>query len=126
MLRTAPGYWKSWLGCVIMMSPYQTARRESQEKCACEMQHLIPICDFYNTPGGFTEKTHIFCGIVDAKTAGQLCGNEDEHEDIHVQVLPAATVLQDLSEGRLLTSASTVISLLWLQQKRQQPEWHWQ
>lgn len=104
----------------------QTAYRESKEEADCEIQHLIPILDFYNTPGGFTEKTHIYCGIVDAQSAGKWCGNEHEQEDISVQIFKADQVLQDLAQGRLVTSASTVISLLWLQQKRMLPNWQWQ
>lgn len=103
----------------------QTARRESLEEADCEIEHLMPICDFYTTPGGFTEKTHIFCGIVNANTTGKWCGNAHEQEDIQVKVLPVSEVLQDLAQGRLVTSASTVIALLWLQHKRLDPKWQW-
>lgn len=104
----------------------ETAKRESREEADCSIERLIPIMDFYTTPGGFTEKTHVFCGIIDAKSVGEHCGNPDEHEDIAVKVYPAQTILDELAQGKLITSGSSAIALLWLQSKRQQPYWDWQ
>lgn len=102
-----------------------TAKREAQEEADCEIQSLFPILSFYPTPGGFTEKTHIYCGTVDSNKVGKLCGNPDEHEDISVKVIAAASVLNDLKSGKLVTSASSVIALMWLEAKRNTPEWRW-
>lgn len=102
-----------------------TAYREAKEEAECEITQLFRIGEFYPTPGGFTEKTQLYCGMVDSTATGKLCGNPHEHEDIQVRVIPTETVLKDWEAGRLMTSASTVIALLWLQHKRTLPDWQW-
>ena len=100
--------------------PKNTVYREAVEEAGCEIEELLAIGEFYNTPGAFAEKTYLYAGIVDATNKGGHHGLPDEHEDIKVHVLPIPQVLAALQSGELRTSASTVISLNWLKEKRRQ------
>jgi ADP-ribose pyrophosphatase len=98
--------------------PAQTVRREALEEAGYEISTLHPLGQFYNTPGGFSEKTHLFCGIVTAREKGEIHGLAHDHEDILTHVLDAGVVINALETGKLVTSASTVIALGWLKEKR--------
>lgn len=95
--------------------PEQTVHREALEEANCKINKLIHIGDFYNSPGGFAEKTYLYCGLVDVEGIGGIGGlrNHEEHEDLMVHVLPAKQVL-DLLEQDFMTSSSTYIALQWL------------
>ena len=101
-------------------TPEETIRRESKEEAGYELIELIPIGEFYNSPGGFAEKTYLFCGIIQAKDTGEIHGLPQDHEDIKTHVLDAAQILKDLETGKLVTSASTLIALQWLREKRKE------
>jgi ADP-ribose pyrophosphatase len=94
--------------------PESTVVRETQEEAGCEIKDLVKIGEFFNSPGGFAEKTFIYCATVDASAAGGIYGNGAEHEDIRVHVLPFESVLKGIECGEIITSASTYIALQWL------------
>lgn len=99
-------------------SPEETARREASEEAGVDIQQLIPICEYYNTPGAFTEKTWIYCALVDSTKLGGIFGLEDEHENIQVHVLPFESLFLQMTQNQLITSASTVIAVQWLKLNR--------
>lgn len=99
-------------------NPEETARREASEEAGVDIQQLLPICEYYNTPGAFTEKTWIYCAIVDSTKLGGIFGLEDEHEDIQVHVLSFESLFLQLTQNQLVTSASTVIAVQWLKLNR--------
>jgi ADP-ribose pyrophosphatase len=99
-------------------SPEHTAIREADEEAGVKLEKLIPIGDYYNSPGAFTEKTSVFCALVDSTQLGGIFGLEEEHENIQVHVLPFEALYSQLVENQFLTSASTVIALQWLKLKR--------
>lgn len=94
--------------------PEETVLREAKEEANCQIRQLLPIGAFYNSPGGFAEKTTLFCGIIDATGVGGIHGVGTEHEDIRVHVLDLFAVLALLQNGSFLTSSSTMIALQWL------------
>lgn len=96
----------------------ETARREAKEEAGVDIQQLAPICEYYNTPGAFTEKTWIYCALVDSTKLGGIFGLEDEHENIRVHVLSFESIFSQLTQNQLITSASTVIALQWLKLNR--------
>lgn len=100
-------------------APEQAIVREAKEEAQCEIKKLLPICHYYTSPGGLTERTWVFCGLIDASDVSGIHGCKEEHEDIKVHVLPALEVMALLQQG-LLTSSSTVIALQWLQANRAQ------
>lgn len=100
-------------------TPDQTAIREAKEEANVSIKQLIPIHQYYTSPGGLTERTWIYCGIIDARDVGGVHGLDEEHEDIKVHSLKYSDVMQLLDEG-LLTSSSTLIALLWLKMNHDQ------
>ncbi|HEB96400.1 MAG TPA: NUDIX domain-containing protein [Sedimenticola thiotaurini] len=95
----------------------EVARREALEEAGCRILELLPICRFYVSPGYSSEQISLFCGRVDAASAGGIHGLEEEGEDIRVVVLPAEAALAELDGGRA-NSTSIVIALQWLALKR--------
>lgn len=98
-------------------SAHNTARREAEEEAGCHVTQLFEVGEFYNTPGGFNEKTTVFCGICEAPATGGIHGIGHEHEDIRVHVLPSAMVLSVVQQGKFVSSAATIIALQWLAQQ---------
>lgn len=93
----------------------ETVMREAQEEAGCTITRLIKIGACYNTPGVLTEKTEIFCGICEAPQTGTISGLQAEHEDIKVHVFDRKVILEAFEAQAFLMSASTMISLQWLQ-----------
>lgn len=98
--------------------PEETIRREAQEEADCVISQLHTIGEFYNSPGGFAEKTTLFLGKIDANHVNGVHGVGTEHEDILVHVLETQAVLDAFEKGDFVTSASTVIALQWFAYQR--------
>lgn len=90
-------------------------RREAREEANCEIKKLIKIREFYNTPGGFSEKTTVFCGIVDVSGVDGIHGVENEGEEILVHVLSPEWLFEAINKNQIATSSSTMIAIQWLQ-----------
>ena len=120
-LESGPG---AWLLEVVggLMKPGEAAeavaRRESEEEAGCVVRELVPICDFYVSPGTATERIHLYCGRVDAGGAGGVFGLDEEGEDIRVDVLPADQAIAELYGGRV-NSTSAIIAVQWLAMNRE-------
>ena len=97
--------------------PEQTIVREALEEAHCTIGPLVRIGEYYNSPGGFAEKTTLFCAEVVQKDYKKKGGVQEEHEDIRIHVLPIESVLSAWEKGEFLSSASTVIALQWLKEK---------
>ena len=91
----------------------EVALREVREEADCEVQHLIPVTDFYVSPGATNEKLKLYCGIVDASKAGGVHGLDIEGEDIKVHVIPFEEAYNMVQDGRI-ANAPAVIALQWL------------
>ena len=105
-------------------APDLVARREAVEEAGCQIQELLPICEFMVSPGYSTERIYLFCGRVDSSGAAGIHGIDEEGEDIRVQVMAAQEAIEILYRGPI-TSTSTVISLQWLALNRERllAEW---
>lgn len=88
-------------------------RREAMEEAGCEVRELLPICVYSLSPGGCSERIHLFCGRVDAARAGGVHGLDHEGEDIRVCVLAFSEVEKLLSSGGIV-NATALIALQWL------------
>ena len=93
--------------------PVDVARRETLEETGCRLGKIIPACRYLSSPGGTSESVFVFCGQVDASSAGGIHGLTDEHENIRVFSIPAEAAFQLLNDGRII-NAMTVIALQWL------------
>ena len=89
------------------------ALREVKEETGCSVTSLIPVSDFYVSPGASNEKLKLFCSIEDASKAGGIFGVADEGEDIKVHVIPFQEAYDMVKDGRI-ANAPAVIALQWL------------
>jgi len=93
-------------------SPETCARRECLEEAGYEPATLKPLGWYYATPGGSSERIHLFLGEVDAdRPAGAGGGVADEHEDIRVRWVTREQALAWVREGRI-NSAPPMLALL--------------
>ncbi|MBS1211429.1 MAG: hypothetical protein H6R26_45 [Proteobacteria bacterium] len=91
----------------------QVARREALEEAGCELRALLPVYEFFTSPGGLSEKITLYCGIVDAQGRGGVHGLEEEDEDILAMVVPFAEAMSLVERGRI-DSAIPIVALQWL------------
>jgi ADP-ribose pyrophosphatase len=99
-------------------------RREAVEEAGCQVHELIPIADALVSPGATSECIYIFCGRVDSAGVGGYHGQEHEHEDIRVTVVPFAEILPML-EQRKVDNATALISMQWLLINRERVRKAW-
>ncbi|WP_231758411.1 NUDIX domain-containing protein [Microbulbifer elongatus] len=97
----------------------EVARRELIEEAGLEVQDLHYIRSYLPSPGGSSERMHLFCGCVDLRGIEGVFGLADEHEDIRLRVFPLDTVLAAVESGdAAIDNAASIISLQWLQLNR--------
>lgn len=87
---------------------------EMQEEAGLIAQELLPICDYWASPGGTNERIALYCAKVDAKNAGGIHGLAEEHEDILVHIFNSAEAFAAVRSGRI-KNAATIIALQWLE-----------
>ncbi|MFZ0218991.1 MAG: NUDIX domain-containing protein [Candidatus Aquirickettsiella sp.] len=92
----------------------QVARRETQEETGLIITSLLPICQYWVSPGGSSECMYLFCGQVNAQLAQGIHGIAEEGEDIRLQVLSLKVAYNLLNQGKF-NNGSTIIALQWLQ-----------
>ncbi len=100
------------------------AARETREETGCRLLDLIPIQEYYSTPGGFKERVSLYLGRVDAAEARALSGRADEDEDIRVHVMDAEEAIGRMNQG-LFDSAQPIIALQWLAAHRDLVRGRW-
>ncbi len=105
-------------------TPAAVARREAVEEAGCTITELVPVTTFYATPAKSSERSHLFCGRVDASNAGGIHGLAHEGEDIRVLTLPVSEALSLLDAGRVC-SAWPMIALMWLRGRREELRRAW-
>ncbi len=92
--------------------PEDVIRREAVEEAGCEILDLEFIADFNLSPGGCSERMHLYCARVDASNAGGIHGLPEEGEDIRVSVHSADEALALLEAGKA-SSATPMLALQW-------------
>jgi ADP-ribose pyrophosphatase len=105
-------------------SPESVARREAVEEANCEIKKLQLICSFLVSPGISVDQIHLFCGQVDASSAGGVHGLDHEGEDIRVLVMDADQAIGELYGGRM-NSTSIIMALQWLAANREDLKRRW-
>lgn len=94
-------------------APEDVILRELTEEAGMAPDKLLPICQYFTSPGGTDETLVLFCALGDLTQVEGIHGLPDEHEDIRVLVLPEKDVFDDLYDGRF-NNAATLICLQWL------------
>jgi len=97
-------------------SPEDCIRREILEEIGYEGLSLERISTFYASPGGSSERVHLFHARVDALSKVAAGGGDtSEQEDIEVVEIPIEHVPALLASGDVV-DAKTMIGLQWLVQ----------
>lgn len=94
-------------------TPEAVARREAREEADAELHEMRPICEYLVSPGGTSERVHLFCARVDTSGLGGVHGLDSEDEDIKVHVVPFEAAMGMLRDG-VINSAMPIIALQWL------------
>ena len=95
-------------------SPEDVVRREAQEEAGVVVGRCEPIVSYLSSPGGTSERMHVYVGEVDATTAKGIHGLACENEDIRVHVVSREQAYHWVEEG-VIDNAASVIALQWLQ-----------
>jgi ADP-ribose pyrophosphatase len=104
--------------------PLEVAARECPEETGLQPTAIVPVHEYYCSPGAVVEYNRLFAGRVDASAAGGLHGLHEEGEDIRVSALSAAEAFAALDQGRFRT-APALIGLSWLKGKRDMLRAQW-
>lgn len=97
--------------------PADVARREAVEEAGVAVGTLLPICEYYNSPGGSSERLTVFCAAFDATAAaqaGSIFGVDSEAENIRAVILDRSDALAAVAAGTI-NNAMSIIALQWLQ-----------
>ena len=95
-------------------TPQAVAVREVEEEAGIKIGELLPVCEYYNSPGGSSEKLSVFCARFDAALAGGIFGLATESENIRTVVLDRQQAFAAVQSGRI-NNAMSIIALQWLQ-----------
>ena len=93
-------------------APEAGMRRELEEELGYRVRDLRPVNSFYVSPGGSSERIHLFFAQV-AETDRVSRGGGIGDEDIEIVPVPRDEVPQLLASGRVI-DAKTLIGLSWL------------
>lgn len=98
-------------------NPAVTAKREVLEEVGFTVDRLEFISEFFLSPGGSSEKIHLFYSEVAIENQTSSGGGIlREGEDIRVESIPLPTALEMVASGEIC-DAKTIMALLWLEKK---------
>lgn len=99
--------------------PDALIRREIEEEAGItELLGLLPITQYYSTPGACSERIHLYCALCDLSSAGGIHGLDYEHEDIRLDTFCPDEVFAQMYQSRV-NNAATLIALQWLAMNRE-------
>ncbi len=104
--------------------PEEVARREAIEEAGLEVGELWPVTTYFPSPGGSTERVHLYVGRCDSSNAGGVFGLDEEGEDIRVHVWSLQQALQTVRDGGI-DNAASIIALQWLALNRDEIRGAW-
>lgn len=98
-------------------SPVEVAIREAQEEAnlILNQDSLVPIMQYLSSPGGMSEKIHLYLAHFDSTkvNCNKVYGLDSEDEDIKLHLVSREKAIDLLSQGKI-TNAATIIGLQWL------------
>ncbi|MEQ8957751.1 MAG: NUDIX domain-containing protein, partial [Coleofasciculus sp. C2-GNP5-27] len=89
------------------------ARKEVREEAGCGKIELIPIYEYFPSPGASSDRTHLYCGLIDSDTLGGTHGIAEEGENTRVRIFDFLEVTDLLEQGRIENSTS-IVAIQWL------------
>jgi ADP-ribose pyrophosphatase len=102
----------------------EVAHREAREETGCELLDLHHICDYYSSPGGFSERVSVYLARADLADVSGVHGLREEGEDIRISVVSAEAAFQMVASN-VIVSAMPIIALQWLQIHRERIRQSW-
>ncbi|PHR26016.1 MAG: ADP-ribose diphosphatase [Desulfotalea sp.] len=105
-------------------TPEDVCLREAKEEAGLDVQKLHKALSYLASPGGTTERLHIYIGLVDASSAQGVHGLEYESEDILVHRVPTSVAFEWIKQGKI-DNAATLIALQWFAMNKQQVLENW-
>ena len=99
-------------------TPEQAARREAVEEAGISLGKLLPVANFYPSPGAKTEYLYSFVGVADlSDTRPRVAGLAEEGEDIRAHVLSFDALMALVQSGEVAT-APLIMTAYWLEHRR--------
>lgn len=97
-------------------SPAAVAVREVMEECGLAIleNSLVPICNYYSSPGGTDERLQLYCALTRLDEAERIGGLEGESEDILFRTFDSSEAISAILSGTI-NNAATIIALQWLE-----------
>ena len=95
-------------------SDKEVIHREMREETRLEIEALIPIYNYFSSPGYSTEKIKLFCAKINSTKAPKFCGLKDEHEDIKIHIVTTTDAFAAVRSGQI-NNAAAIIALQWLE-----------
>lgn len=100
-----------------MMDPHEppemVAYREAEEEAGATIQRLIPLANYFVSPGTSSEYVYLFCGIVDMANIEGIHGLVEEQEDIRIVKFTLDEAKAAIANGRI-NNAAALIALQWI------------
>jgi len=99
-------------------SPEQAARREAFEEAGLVLGDLLPVAQYYPSPGAKSEFLYSYVALTDLPDgAAGVFGVEGETEDIRGQLVDFADLMALVASGEA-ANAPLILTALWLQRER--------
>jgi ADP-ribose pyrophosphatase len=90
----------------------EVCRREAKEEAGVDILRIYKALSYLSSPGGTTERIHIFVGEIDAAQAHGVHGLDYESEDILVRRVTKSEAIEWLNSGKI-DNAAALIALQW-------------
>lgn len=93
-------------------TPESVCHREAKEESGIELEGLTKALTYLSSPGGTTERLHIFMAKTESAKAKGIHGLDYESEDIRVHRVPENVARTWLEDGTI-DNAAAIIALQW-------------
>lgn len=99
-------------------TPDEAGRREAMEEAGLTLGTLLPVADYYPSPGAMTEYLYSYVGLADLPDgAAGIFGEAEEAEDIRGHLISFDRLMDLVSSGEV-ANAPLILTALWLQRER--------
>lgn len=99
-------------------TPEEAGRREAMEEAGLTIGTLLPVAEYYPSPGAMTEYLYSYVGLADLPDgAAGIFGEAEEAEDIRGHLIGFDQLMELVSSGEI-ANAPLILTALWLQRER--------